>query len=68
MNTWTLTVEEDPETGDCILVFPPDLLSLAGWKVGDCISWIDQGDGSYQLICEDLTTFIKKGIINNEQN
>jgi len=68
MNTWTLNVEEDHETGDSIITFPPDLLEQAGWKPGDSISWIDQGDGSYQLIKEDLTTFIKNGIINNEQN
>jgi hypothetical protein len=24
MKTWSLTVEEDPETGDAILTFPPD--------------------------------------------
>ena len=48
-NSWTLTVEEDPETGDAILQFPPDLLEVAGWKEGDTLEWIDQGDGSWQL-------------------
>lgn len=47
--TWTLTVEEDPETGDGILTFPEDLLEAAGWKEGDCIEWIDCKDGSWQL-------------------
>ena len=47
--SWTLTVEEDPETGDSILTFPEDLLESAGWREGDCIQWIDQGDGSWQL-------------------
>ena len=47
--SWTLTVEEDPETGDGILTFPEDLLESAGWKEGDCIQWIDLGDGSWQL-------------------
>jgi hypothetical protein len=68
MNTWTLTVEEDTETGDSIITFPPDLIEAAGWKIGDSLSWIDQGDGSYQLIKEDLTTFIKKGIIKDDNN
>ncbi len=48
-NTWTLTVEEDPESGDAILQFPPDLLEAAGWKEGDTLEWKDQGDGSWLL-------------------
>jgi hypothetical protein len=48
-NTWTLTVEEDPETGDAILQFPPDLLEQAGWKEGDILEWTDRGDGSWSL-------------------
>jgi hypothetical protein len=35
MNQWTLTVEEDPDTGDAILTFPPELLEQAEWKEGD---------------------------------
>lgn len=49
MKNWTLTIEEDPETGDGILTFPPDLLEEAGWKEGDTLEWIDRGDGSWQL-------------------
>ena len=48
-NTWTLIVEEDPETGDAILQFPPDLLEQAGWKEGDTLEWTDRGDGSWSL-------------------
>ena len=47
--SWTLIVEEDPETGDGILTFPEDLLESAGWKEGDIIQWIDLKDGSWQL-------------------
>jgi bifunctional DNA-binding transcriptional regulator/antitoxin component of YhaV-PrlF toxin-antitoxin module len=49
MKTWTLTVEEDPNSEDCILTLPPDLLEEADWKEGDTIEWIDQKDGSWQL-------------------
>ncbi len=49
MNSWTLTVEEDPETGDAILQFPPDLLEKAGWQEGDTLEWKDLGDGSWSL-------------------
>ena len=48
-NSWTLTVEEDPETGDAILQFPPDLLEATGWKEGDTLEWKDRGDGSWSL-------------------
>jgi hypothetical protein len=48
-NKWTLTAEEDPETGDVILQFPPDLLETAGWKEGDILEWKDNGDGSWTL-------------------
>ena len=48
-NSWTLTVEEDPETGDAILQFPPDLMEKAGWKEGDTLEWKDRGDGSWSL-------------------
>lgn len=47
--TWTLTVEEDPETGELILPLPDDFLSMQGWKEGDDLEWIDRGDGSWQL-------------------
>ena len=48
-NSWTLTVEEDLETGDAILQFPPDLLEQAGWKEGDTLVWTDNKDGSWTL-------------------
>ena len=48
-NSWTLTVEEDPATGDAILQFPLDLLEQTGWKEGDTLEWKDRGDGSWSL-------------------
>lgn len=46
---WTITVEEDPETGDLILPLPSDMLELQGWTEGDTLEWIDNGDGSWSL-------------------
>jgi bifunctional DNA-binding transcriptional regulator/antitoxin component of YhaV-PrlF toxin-antitoxin module len=68
MKSWTLEITEDPNTGNGILTFPPELLEEAGWKEGDAIVWIDNKDGSWSLIKEDLTNFVIKGIIKNEQN
>lgn len=63
MKSWTLTIEEGG-----ILNLPEDFIKEVGWKEGDSILWIDNKDGSWSLIKEDLTNFIHKGIINNEQN
>jgi hypothetical protein len=49
MTTWTITVEEDPETGECILPFPEDLLEQAGWKEGDTLEWKEASDGAWTL-------------------
>jgi len=48
-NSWTLTVDEDPVTGNAILQFPPDLLIATGWTEGDTLEWKDQQDGSWLL-------------------
>ena len=61
MQTWTLTVEEGG-----IISLPQDLLDSAGCREVDCLHWIDRQDGSWQLVKEELTTFIKSGIINDE--
>lgn len=49
MTKYTLTVQEDPETGDAILEFPDSLMEEANWKEGDTIEWIDNGNGSWHL-------------------
>lgn len=59
-----MTVKEDG-----IVELPEDLLKETGWQCRDTLHWIDNKDGSWTLIKEeDLTNFIKKGIISNEQN
>ena len=45
---WILPVEEDGD--DCVITFPEDLLEQTGWKEGDTLQWIDQGDGSFKMI------------------
>ena len=49
INTWTITVEEDPDTGDLILPFPKDFLTQTGWIEGDTLEWINKEDGSWIL-------------------
>ena len=47
--TWTITLEQDPETGELILPFPADLLEEAGWAEGDTLEGTERGDGSWSL-------------------
>lgn len=54
--SWTITVEEDPETGDLILPFPEDFLKETGWREGDTLTWRDLGDGSWSLEKKDDKT------------
>jgi hypothetical protein len=49
MTHWTVTVEEDPETGDLILPLPQEMLDLQGWATGDTLEWIDNKDGTWCL-------------------
>jgi hypothetical protein len=44
---WTVTVEEDPETGDVILPLPQELLAKQGWEDGTLLEWVQQPDGTY---------------------
>lgn len=46
---WTLPVQEDPETKELMLTFPPELLSQMGWDFGDVLEWSDNEDGSWSL-------------------
>jgi len=54
-NKWILEVQEDPETGDCILEFPPELLETAGWKEGDTLVWEEMDNGAWSLSKKDVT-------------
>jgi hypothetical protein len=46
---WTITLEEDPETGELVMPLPDDALQQAGFKEGDILVWKDLGNGSFEL-------------------
>jgi bifunctional DNA-binding transcriptional regulator/antitoxin component of YhaV-PrlF toxin-antitoxin module len=48
VNKWILPVDDDYN-----ITFPEDLLEQTGWKEGDTLQWIDQGDGSF-IMKKDL--------------
>jgi len=47
--TWTVSVEEDEQTGDLILPLNDEILEQCDFAVGDNIEWIDRGDGSWEI-------------------
>jgi hypothetical protein len=46
---WTITVEEDPETGELVLPFSDEMLVEVAWSIGDTLEWTDNGNGSWTL-------------------
>ena len=48
-NKWTITLEEDPITGDLIMPIPTDCLNQMGWDIGDTLLWEELGDGAWSL-------------------
>ena len=55
MKSYTITLEEDPETGDLILPFPEDMLKEVGWKEGDTLDWKDNKDGTFSITKKEVT-------------
>jgi len=45
----TVTLEEDPDTGDLIMPIPDDIWNETGWQIGDTVEWIDNHDGTWSL-------------------
>jgi bifunctional DNA-binding transcriptional regulator/antitoxin component of YhaV-PrlF toxin-antitoxin module len=45
---WIETVQED-ENGEFVLPLPQEMLEEVGWKPGDNLEWIDQGDGTWEI-------------------
>lgn len=52
---WIVTIEEDPDNGDLLLPFPPDMLEQVGWKEGDVINWKEE-NGSWILTRKSSAT------------
>jgi hypothetical protein len=46
---WTIIPEEDPQTGDLVITFPPEALEEVGWKEGDILTWTMKTNGSIIL-------------------
>jgi len=49
VKSWTVTTQEDPDTGDVILPLPDELLDQVQWNEGDTLEFRDNLDGSFTL-------------------
>jgi len=50
-------VEENPDNPEeCVLTFPPDLMTEAGWQEGDVLKWSDLGNGTWSLTKKVMNT------------
>jgi bifunctional DNA-binding transcriptional regulator/antitoxin component of YhaV-PrlF toxin-antitoxin module len=56
VNKWILPVDDDYN-----ITFPEDLLEQTGWKEGDTLQWIDQGDGSFKMVKKETNSSWIKG-------
>lgn len=47
----------EDEHGELCIQFTDALLKAVGWKVGDNIEWLDQGDGTFLIKKTNTTDF-----------
>lgn len=55
----TLTVQEDPQSGDLFIELPEELMSEMNWFVGDNLQWKENKDGSWSLSKSNAPTMDK---------
>jgi hypothetical protein len=48
-NSWIVTLEEDPDTGDLIMPLPHAVLAQEGWCIGDLLTWSVDESGAITL-------------------
>ena len=58
VKSWTVTTEEDPDTGDVILPLPDELLEQIAWEEGDTLEFRDNHDGSFTLSKKQETELV----------
>jgi len=63
--SWTVTLEEDPESGDLVLPFTEEILKELGWKEGDVLEWVDNKDGSWSLVKKKIKKN-KKAVVKSK--
>jgi hypothetical protein len=46
----SLVIQKDPETGELYIELPKNTLAKLGWTEDDDLEWIENPDGSWQVI------------------
>ena len=46
----SLLIQKDPETGELYIELPKNTLAKLGWTEDDDLEWIENPDGSWQVI------------------
>jgi bifunctional DNA-binding transcriptional regulator/antitoxin component of YhaV-PrlF toxin-antitoxin module len=54
-------IEQDP-SGEMYFRIPDEMWDELGWKIGDTISWTDNGNGSYTLRKQDASSTLHNGV------
>lgn len=68
--SWVISVKENDE-GEAVIDLPEEFLNMVGWKEGDTIKWIDNGDGSWSMkkletqyvLVETINTFRHRYVV-----
>lgn len=55
---WTATVQQDSDSDDLYIVFPPDLIEEMGWKENDQLNWTDNKDGTFSISKKTKTQWV----------
>jgi hypothetical protein len=46
----TVFVELDQETGELVLPLSVEICEAAGFKIGDTVQWVDNGNGTWSIV------------------
>lgn len=49
-----LELQKDPDTGDVVMVLPPDLMNDLDWRLGDRLRWKRVRRGVWELVNRTL--------------
>jgi len=64
VKSWTVTTEEDSETGDIILPLPDDMLEQMSWEEGDTLEFKDNSNGTFTLSKKQETEIVLVDVVS----
>jgi len=64
VKSWTVTTEEDSDTGDLILPLPDELLGQMSWEEGDTLEFKDNLNGTFTLSKKQETEIVMVDVVS----